>query len=319
MKPNLFQRGRLAKLRRNRSPRLASELRRMSLLVAGSILAAFGYATFQVPHNLAAGGLGGISLIIRHFTGLPVGALYLLLNLPLLAIGFRGLGRWRFVWRTLVASALFSAFTDLFGYLLPSLLDPFPLTDDLLLSAVYGGIIGGIGGGMVFRAGSTMGGTGIIGRLLQMKTGQPLSQVYFYSDGAILLAMGLVFGWQVTLYGLLMLFINGLASDYTLEGPSVTRVATIVTNHPQEMSDALIRTLGRGVSYWEVTGAYTGQKRTMLSCTMYRPQVGDIKRVVSEVDPEAFLTIGVSHHAMGKGFIPLHNDTSGQPELQDGS
>ena len=164
-----------------------------------------------------------------------------------------------------------------------------------------------------------MGGTGIIGRLLQMKTGQPLSQVYFYSDGAILLAMGLVFGWQVTLYGLLMLFINGLASDYTLEGPSVTRVATIVTNHPQEMSDALIRTLGRGVSYWEVTGAYTGQKRTMLSCTMYRPQVGDIKRVVSEVDPEAFLTIGVSHHAMGKGFIPLHNDTSGQPELQDGS
>ena len=150
-----------------------------------------------------------------------------------------------------------------------------------------------------------MGGTGIIGRLIQYRTGQPLSQVYFYTDGLILLTMGVVFGWEVTLYGLLMLFLNGLASDYTLEGVSTTRVATIVTNLPQEMSTALINSLGRGVTYWRVTGGYTGRTRYMVMCTMSRPQVGDVKRIVAEIDPEAFITIGVSQLAMGYGFKPL--------------
>jgi uncharacterized membrane-anchored protein YitT (DUF2179 family) len=282
---------------------IAQELQRIFLLFVGAGLAAFGYAVFQVPHNLAAGGLGGISIIINHFTGWPVGLLYLVMNLPLLAVGFGGLGRWRFVSRTLLAATLFSLFTDLFGFLMPFILKPFPLSDDLLLNTVYGGIMGGVGGGLIYRAGSTMGGTGIIGRLIQQKTGRPLSQVYLYTDGIILFLMGLFLGWQVALYGLLMLFINGLASDYTLEGPSTTRVAMIITDHPQEMTRALMETLGRGVSYWPVTGGYTGQTRTMITCTIYRPQLNDLKRLLAEVDPDAFMTVGVSHQAIGKGFM----------------
>jgi uncharacterized membrane-anchored protein YitT (DUF2179 family) len=101
------------------------------------------------------------------------------------------------------------------------------------------------------------------------------------------------------------LLINGWASDYTLEGASITRVATIVSNRPQEVSAALIEALGRGVSFWEVTGAYTGQSHYMLSCTVYRSQVNELRRVVAEVDPEAFVTIGVGHQALGQGFLPL--------------
>ncbi len=284
----------------------SSEFRRMLALIIGTSLAAFGFAVFQVPYNLAAGGITGIGLIVNNFTGWPVGVLYFLLNLPLLAVGFRQLGRWPFVIRTLIAVAIFSILTDLFGYFLPQVLEPWPLADDILLSAIYGGILGGIGGGLIYRSGSTMGGTGIISRVIQKSTGQPLSQIYIYTDGAILLAMGLVFGWPVTLYGLLMLFINGLASDYTLEGPSRTRVATIVTNHPQKMADALIETLGRGVSYWQVTGGYTGQQHYQVTCTMSRSQVGEVKHLVSVVDPNAFVTIGMSHRAMGgRGFDPL--------------
>lgn len=285
--------------------KLTGEARRALLLIVGTALAAFGFAVFQVPYNLAAGGIGGVSLIINNYTGWPVGVLFFLLNIPLLALGFKHLGRWPFVARTAVAAALFAVLTDLFALWLPRILEPFPPAEDMLLSAIYGGILGGIGGGLVYRAGSTMGGTGIIGRWIQYRTGQPLSQVYIYTDGAILVAMGLVFGWAVTLYGLLMLFINGLASDYILEGPSSTRVVTIVTNHPEKMAKALIATLDRGASYWEVTGGYSGQRHYLVTCTVSRPQVTEVKRLVAEVDPEAFVTIAVGHQALGRGFIPL--------------
>lgn len=280
-------------------------VKRSLFLLLGTLIASLGYAVFQVPFNLAAGGVGGISLIINHYTGWQVGTIYFVLNIPLMILGFRALGRWPFVARTLIAVTLYSAFTNLFVTYAPLVLEPYPLTDDLLLSAVYGGILGGVGGGLVYLSGSTMGGTSITGRMIQKKTGQPLSQVYIYTDGLILLAMGAVFGWQVTLYGLLMVLITGMASDYTMEGPSSTRTATIITNYPEEMVAALLNTLDRGVSFWPITGGYTGDTHTMITCTMSRPQVSEVKRVVAEVDPRAFVTIGVSHQAMGKGFTPL--------------
>jgi uncharacterized membrane-anchored protein YitT (DUF2179 family) len=284
-----------------------TELRRALLIIIGAVIAAFGYAVFQVPYNLAAGGVGGIGLIINHFTGWPVGTLYFLLNLPLLVLGYRQLGRLPFVARTLLGVVVFSVVTDLFGLFLPQVMEPFPPTDDVLLSAIYGGLLGGIGGGLIYRAHASIGGTSIIGRVIQQRTGLPLSQSYIYTDGTILFVMGLVFGWQVPLYGLLMLLINGLTSDYILEGASITRVATIVSNNPQEIASAIIGELGRGVSYWEVTGAYTGQAHTMLSCTVYRSQVSELRRVVAEVDPAAFVTISVGHQALGQGFQPLRS------------
>jgi uncharacterized membrane-anchored protein YitT (DUF2179 family) len=275
------------------------------LMVAGACLAAFGYAMFQVPHNIAAGGISGISLIVNQFVGWPIGLLYWLLNLPLLVIGFYNLGRWPFLLRTLAAATIFSIATDTFVEFMPQLLSQFPLTDDLLLTTIYGGIVGGIGGGLIYRSGGTMGGTGIIGRIIQKKTGRPLSQVYFYTDSLTIMAAGLVFGWEIALYGFLMLFLNGLASDYTLEGTSSTRTATIITNHPQVVIDELMAHLHRGVSYWEVKGGFTGKTRYLVLCTVTRPQVSQVKQVVARADPQAFLTIGVSHEAMGSDFTPM--------------
>jgi uncharacterized membrane-anchored protein YitT (DUF2179 family) len=284
---------------------IRGEIKQLPLLILGTLISAFGFAVFLAPNNLSAGGLTGISLIINNFTGWPVGTLFLILNLPLIILGFRELGRWPFVWRTLIASFLFSLFTDLFIWLMPQLLNPFPPTDDILLSAIYGGLLGGVGAGIVFRTGSTMGGTTIIGRLIQRRTGLPLSQSFIYTDGLILLVMGFVFGWQTTLYGLLILIINGLTADFMLEGASITRVANIVTNHPREISDALIQGFGRGVSYWPITGGFTGQTRYMVTCTIYRSQMRDVQEIVAEVDPQAFVTISVGQRAFGQGFVPL--------------
>lgn len=281
------------------------QVRQNSLMLAGACLAAFGYAMFQVPHSVSAGGISGISIIINNFTGWPVGLLFWLLNLPLLLLGFFNLGRWSFLLRTLIAATIFSIATDAFIAYMPQLLQQYPLTDDLLLTTIYGGIVGGIGGGLIYRAGGTMGGTGIIGRIIQKRTGRPLSQVYFYTDGLIIMIAGLVFGWDIALYGFLMLFLNGLASDYTLEGSSSTRTATIITNKPQEVIHDLMVHLHRGVSYWEVKGGFTGKTHFLVLCTVTRPQVAQVKKVIARADPEAFLTIGVSHEAMGADFAPM--------------
>ena len=281
------------------------ETQRLLIMTVGIVLAALGYSLFQVPYNIAAGGVSGLSIIINHFTGWPVGTLYFIMNIPLLVLGFFYLGRWSFVVKTIVAVFIFSAATDFFLAYLPALLDQYPVTEDTLLSAVYGGLVGGVGGGLIYRSGSTMGGTGIIGRIIQQKTGVPLSQIYLYTDGMIVAAAGVIFGWEIALYALLTLFLNGLACDYTLEGPSSVRTATIITSRPDEMTKALMTGLGRGISRWQVSGGYKGEPHDMLMCTVYRPQVDELKRIVARVDSHAFVTIGVAHQALGAGFMPL--------------
>jgi uncharacterized membrane-anchored protein YitT (DUF2179 family) len=281
------------------------EARRLLVMFIGVIIVSLGYTLFQVPFDIAAGGLSGISLIINHFTGWPIGVMYLIMNIPLMVLGFFYLGRWRFVFRTLIAVFIFSTATDFFIAYLPGYLNYYPITNDILLSAVYAGIVGGVGAGIVYRSGSTTGGTGILGRVIQIKTGIPLSQVYLYTDGLIIVTAGIVFGWEIALYALLTLFLNGLATDYTLEGPSSIRTATIITNHPEQVAQALMDGLGRGVTQWPTVGAYTGQTRHMLLCTVYRPQVNDLKEIVATADQEAFVIIGVAHQALGFGFRPL--------------
>ena len=281
------------------------ETRRGFMMTVGAILAALGYSLFQIPYNIAAGGIGGTSFIVNYFTGWPQGTIYLVLNIPLLILGFFYLGRWSFLVRTILSVVIFSVATNIFLTYLPSLLPAYPLTSDILLSAVYGGLVGGVGGGLTYRAGSTLGGTGIIGRIIQNKTGVPLSQVYLYTDGIIVLIAGAIFGWEIALYALLTLVLNGMASDYTLEGPSSVRTATIITNRADEMSSALMNRLGHGVSQWEITGGFTGESHAMLRCTIYRPQVNDLKHMVADIDPKAFVTIGMTHQALGSKFLPL--------------
>jgi uncharacterized membrane-anchored protein YitT (DUF2179 family) len=275
------------------------------IIVIGAIVAAFGYSLFQIPYNLAAGGISGIAIIINHFTGWSEGLSYLLMNIPLLALGFFYLGRWHFLVYTVLAVFCFSVATDLFVAYLPDILKQYPITSNMLLSAVYAGLVGGIGVGIVYRAGGTLGGTGIVGRIIQQNTGIPLSQIYLYTDGFIILAAGLVFNWEIALHALLTLFINGLASDFTLEGPSTVRMVVIITDHPEELASALMDGLRRGVSYWRITGGYTNQTHSMLLCAVYRPQVNELKQIVASIDPKAFVVIGNAHQVLGAGFIPL--------------
>jgi uncharacterized membrane-anchored protein YitT (DUF2179 family) len=275
------------------------------VLIVGALIAAFSYSLFLVPFSITSGGVGGISIIVNSFTGWNLGTLYLIMNIPLLILGYFQLGGWRFLSQTVLAVIVFSAAVNILTTSLPQWLNHYPINDDILLNAIYGGILGGIGGGLLYRSGGTLGGTSIISRILRGKSGIPMSQLFLYVDGLIILAGGVVFGWEIVLYGFLTLFLNGLATDYTLEGPSVVRTVTIITDRPDAVGQALIEGLHRGVSRWEITGMYTGRSHAMLMCTVYRSQVNALRRLVVAADADAFVTIGTAHQALGEGFRPL--------------
>lgn len=279
------------------------------LITIGAVIAGLGYSLFQVPFDLAAGGLSGLGIIINHFTAWPVGLLFFIMNIPLLVLGYIYLDKWRFLSSTILAIICFSASTDLFGTILPEIMKVYPITDDVLLSAIYAGLVYGLGVGLIFRAGGTIGGTSITGRILHRKYGLPLSQAYLYTDGAVILLAGLVFGWELALLALLTLLFCGFTTDFVLEGASQVRTAMIITDRPNELRNALMRGLNRGISHWTVVGGYTDKPHTMLYCTISRSQVTDIKYLVAQADPKAFLVIGMAQQALGSGFKMMKKAT----------
>ena len=284
---------------------LRQMIKNVTVIGAGSVIVALGFSLFQLPFNLAAGGITGLSIIIGQFIPLSAGLLYIVMNIPLMVIGYRQLGGWRFLSRTVFSVIIFSVSTDALTYWMPKVLDVYPLTHDMLLSSIYVGLTTGIGSGIIYRSGGTIGGTSIISRIVQRKTGIPLSQVYLYVDGTIILAAALSFGWEIALHAVLVVLIAGMASDFALEGPSVVRTASIIIDDPHDLTHALMTRLNRGVSLWEITGGYTGQKRFMVFCTVNRSQIGDLKQVVSEIAPQAFMVIGDAYQAVGLGFRPM--------------
>ena len=278
-------------------------IRDYALVLAGALLQAIALRLFLVPANLVSGGISGISQLINHFTGWPIGVMVLIGNLPLFVLGWRLLGGRRFVFRTIVAVAAYALFADLLLFL------PFfpknGITDDLVLNALYGAVVSGIGYGLVYRAQGTSGGSDILARILNRWRGIPMTQSYLMTDTLVILAAGFVFGWKQALYALIALYVSGLVVDSTLEGAGTVRTALIVTGQVETVAGCIMSEMERGVTILDGTGAYTNEPRPVLYCVVSRSEVQQLKMIVHETDPKAFMVIGQAHEALGEGFQPL--------------
>ncbi|HEY53642.1 MAG TPA: YitT family protein [Caldilineae bacterium] len=283
-------------------------LRNTIFLSIGAVLAAINFNIFLAPSKLAPGGVSAIALIINRFSGWPLGLTLFALAIPLLFVGFQYLGRFNFLLRTLYVTVIYTFSVDLLTWRLPAE----GITADPLLNALFGGVLGGIATGLVFRGRGAFAGTGIISRILQLKTGIPVTQFYMMIDGAIIVALGLTFGWENALYSVIMLFIWGLATDYALEGPSVIRTAFIVTDSPHPVADTLINRMGIGVTAWQGEGMYTNHEHTVLFCTISRPDVETLRSVITEVDDKAFIVIGQGHQSSGGVLKPRKSKSNFQ-------
>ena len=286
-------------------------LRDFLLIGISSIIQAFSLRIFFVPANLASGGVSGISQLINHFTGWPIGLMVLIGNVPLFLLGWRFLGGRRFAIRTAFAIITYAIFTDL---LLKTALFAETgaatrlineLRGDIFLNSLYGAIVSGIGYGLVYRARGTSGGSDILARVLNNWRGIPMTQSYLIVDTAVILGAGFVFGWKQALYAMIALYVSGLVAETTLEGGGTVRTAMIITSKVEAISNRVIEELERGVTILEGSGAYTGEARPVLYCVITRAEVSTLKAIVNECDPLAFMVIGVAHEALGEGFKPI--------------
>jgi uncharacterized membrane-anchored protein YitT (DUF2179 family) len=281
------------------------------LIALGALIEAVSLRLFFVPANLASGGVSGISQLINHFTGWPIGLMVLIGNVPLFLLGWRFLGGRKFALRTALAILIYSLFTDLLlkmPFFAPNGAATILINDlkgDIFLNSLYGAIVSGIGYGLVYRARGTSGGSDILARILNNWRGIPMTQSYLIVDTAVILSAGFVFGWKLALYAMITLYVSGLVSETVLEGGGTVRTAMVITNKAQAISERVMEDLERGVTFLEGTGAFTGTPRPVLYCVITRAEVATLKAIVHEIDPEAFLVIGVAHEALGEGFRPL--------------
>jgi len=291
-----------ARDQRTRRRPIGSTLRDGALIVAGSLIYAVGIDCFEVPNGLAAGGLTGLATIIYAIGKqagllLPVGIQTILMNVLLLVyVELRTHDR---TYVTLsIAGILVSGFlTDAVAPFLPNL-----GAGDLLLSAIWGGVLVGGGIGLVFLTGGNTGGTDIICQMIAKKTGASVGTVALAVDGLIILASVPVFSLKNALYAVIALVVSSRVIDMVVDGPRTERVAYIISDHHEAIANAIMYDLGRGCTELQARGVWSGNERPVLFCVLGRSQTVVLKEAVARLDPDAIVIISEVHEAFGQGF-----------------
>jgi uncharacterized membrane-anchored protein YitT (DUF2179 family) len=292
--------GRLGRLRAGSVLR-HRPVRDYAYMTVGLALTAWALVAFLIPNKLAAGGVSGLATIIFHVAAergisAPVGVQMLIMNSILLAIGvrFRGL---HYAAKTIYGIVGLSLFVEVFARMTPAL-----ATDDLLLAALYGGAVSGVGMGMVFKAGGNTGGTDIVAQLLARRISLGVGQLLLAVDALVVLLAAFIFGPQFALYAVVAIFVSGSTIDLVLEGLKVEKAVFIISDAAPRIAEAITGELGRGATHVTATGAYTGEQRGMLFVVVSRREIDDVKAIVRALDSTAMVVISDVHETLGEGF-----------------
>lgn len=269
-------------------------IKNVVLMAIGAILAAVGLELFLVPNKIIDGGIVGISIILSHLTGMKLGLLIFLLNLPFFYIGYKQIGK-TFALSTFFAVGLLSVGSA-------SLHSVEAVTDDPLLATVFGGIILGMGVGMVIRYGGSLDGTEILAILFNKQLPFSVGQTVMFFNIFILGSAGFVFGWEQAMYSMMAYFIAYKMIDIVIEGLDETKSVWIISDRAKEIGEALLHRLGRGVTYLSGKGAFTGDEKKVIFCVVTRLEEAKLKSIVDELDPHAFLAVGHIYDVKGGRF-----------------
>ncbi len=270
----------------------------LALITAGAALMALAVDIFLDPNNVVPGGFTALAIFANRLWGWPVGITLLAMNVPFLIIGVRLLGA-EFGPKTVFAATVGSFAIDALRPVLPV------VRGEPLLYILYGGLLYGLGMGLVFRAKATSGGTETPAKLLERYYGIRMSTSLLAMDAVILLLAAVVFGLAPALYALIAAWVMARVVDAVEQGFSASDTAFIITGRSDAVRSAIIDELGRGVTLLHGQGGYTFLERTVLFTVVNHRQVPQLREIVSQADPEAFMVISPSHEALGEGFKPL--------------
>ncbi|MBO5317130.1 MAG: YitT family protein [Oscillospiraceae bacterium] len=273
-------------------------------ILAGSALFAMGFDLFLLPNDLNAGGISGLSMILVHLMNFgSVGVITAVLNLPLFAIAGLKIGR-KFFTGSLIGMAASALFIDLFALI------PCPQTEPLV-GALYGGAACGFGLGLVFAAGASTGGSDIVVRLMKQHWQHvPIGSIAMCFDLVVVLLTGLVF-WDISraLYCGVAIFLAGQVIDAVVYRFDYSKVALIISKHHDPIAKMVNDDLERGVTYLDGEGYYSGKPTKVILTAVKKPQLADLKRKVSEIDPDAFIIVQEAHQVLGDGFSRYSKDS----------
>lgn len=281
---------------KNKKNKIFKVIYKILKVILATALYSAGVALFLDPNNLAPGGVTGVSILLNRLIHVETGTLILLLNIPLLIIAWRKFG-WRFVAGTLSALVLISVFTNVFEKMEP-------ITTDMLLAAVAGGICIAVGLGMVLKSGLTTGGTDIVVRLLRLKHPHIKTGSLFLIVDLIVISGSLfVFrDFEKAMYAVIAIMITSWVLDLVLYGKDEAKLIYIISDEPDKIAKQFMEDLDMGVTYLEGTGAYTDKKKKIIMCVVKKRIAPKVEEVVKTVDTNAFMIVTSASEIFGQGY-----------------
>jgi Uncharacterized conserved protein len=277
-------------------------LRKYMVILVGSALMALSVNVVYEPLGLVTGGVSGLAIVVKYLTrpfiqgGFPIWLFTIFCNIPLFLLSAKVKG-FRFL-----LSTVFGTITFILALM------AIPVYDlklhDLLLAAILGGVIGGIGIGLVFSVQASTGGTDLLATVIHTsKKHISIPQILNFIDGFIILVGALVFGLGNALYAIIAVFITAKVSDAILEGLKFAKMAYIISDRYQEIADTILHQLARGVTGVSATGMYSNQDKKMLFCVVSKKEIVKIIEIAQKIDPKSFVIISDVREVMGEGFI----------------
>lgn len=266
------------------------------LIILGTFIMGFAIKNIYDPVGLVTGGFTGIAIILKKQMGIALWVTNTVLNIPLFLASVKLKG-WQFIKRTLAATVSLSASL----YIIPEIAF---LTDELLLTALFGGIISGVGVGLVFAARATTGGTDMLAALIQrVLPHYSLAQIMQVLDALVVLIGASVFGVTYALYALITIYAVTKVSDGLIEGMKFSKVAFIISPKTEEIAQAIMDQMERGVTALNARGMYSGLSRDMLFCVVSKKEIVQLKELVVGHDSQAFVIVSDAREVLGEGFI----------------
>jgi len=271
-------------------------------IVIGTTLMAISINMFFDPLELVTGGVTGFAIIVKSISGnfieggIPIYWTNLVINIPLFVIAVIIKGK-NFGTRTLF-STLFLSFALFYTEAIP------PMTSDILLGTLFGGILAGAGLGLVFSAFSTTGGTDLIASIIQHFVKHiTVAKIMFFIDGLIILLGMYIFGMEKTMYAIISVYISAHVIDSILEGVHFSKAAFIISEHSEEIAKSIMVNLDRGITGLEGKGKYTNVSKEVLLCVVSKREIVKVKEIVRDIDVDAFVIVADVKEVVGEGFI----------------
>lgn len=272
-------------------------------MTLGAGIYAFAISTIADPNSMAPGGVAGLSIILSRVIPVQTGTLILCFNIPILLLGLWKFGA-KFIVSTVYCTALSSVMTNLFSGRFS------PLTNDILLAAITGGVLMAVGIGMVFKAGSTTGGTDIIVKVLRLKFPHlKTSKLILILDAAVVGTSALVFhNVDAALYAAIMVFVTSTVLDIVLYGKDSAKFLYIISDKSEQIAKRLLDELSIGVTYVQGTGAYSGKEKKVIMCVVKKHIAPKTEDIVKEEDPMAFMIVTSATEIYGEGYKNLFSE-----------